>query len=254
MSAPTAQKGEVMTEVKLFDPFRRKPGTSLAEFSHYWITYHGELAKEFRRITRYVQSVRLEHQPSQLGLPLGEAWCDGCAETWHEDSASVLAMPEEERFPDLMADEANFIDLARPRYLLATRELLLDENGFDPRLRGVKVLHFVRRPRGTTRAEFARAWTDVDAATVGRRLGATRQVVCTAIDHVERPAEEAEAGATPSGDEGFDGVRELWWPNMAALESALVDEPTSAAGLFRPESIDVARSFALVARERVLVA
>jgi hypothetical protein len=247
-----------VSEVKLFDPFPRKVGTSLAEFSHYWITHHGELAKEFRRITRYVQSVRLEHKPAALGSPLADTWCDGCAETWHPDTASVRAMPEEDRFPDLMADEANFVDLSHARSLVVTRERLLDEQRFDPRLRGVKVLLFARRSRDSTRADFTAAWADDAGVDLGRRLGATRHVVCDAIDHIERPpiAASDHPGATIGTilDDGYDGVRELWWPNMAALETALTRQPEAAASLFSPDSIDPAGSFALVAHERLLVA
>jgi hypothetical protein len=246
-----------MTQIKVFDPFPRKQGTSLAEFSHYWITHHAELAKEFRRIRRYVQSVRLEHKPVALGPPLAETWCDGCAETWHRDAASVDEMPDDERFPDLMEDEANFIDVTHRRYLLKAEERLLDERDFDPRLRGVKVLLFVRRSPSLRPPQFVTAWTADVAATWGRQLGVTRHVVCSAIGHIERapsPETGSPAGASAaSADDGYDGVRELWWPNMSALEAGLTRAPDAASRLFRPGSIDPARSFALVAHERVIV-
>jgi len=229
--------------VKLFDPLPRKKGTSLAEFSHYWMTHHAELVKEFRRITRYVQSVRLEHKPRALGPPLGETWCDGCAETWHADVSSVDEMAGDPLFPELMDDETRFIDRAHPRYLLKTEERLLDEHEFDPRIRGVKVLLFVRRSPSATRREFTTAWTDDAGATSSRRLGATRHVVCSAVGQVE----------SMSAEDGYDGVRELWWPSMPALGEGLAREPRAAAALLRPDTIDVARSFALVARERVIV-
>lgn len=229
--------------MKLFDPLVRKEGTSLAEFSHYWMTYHAEIAKEFRRIRRYVQSVRLERTSAALGSPLAEAWCDGCAETWHDDADSIEAMASDPRFPDLMDDETRFIDVAHPRYLLMTEERLLDERDFDPRLRGVKVLLFARRSAALSRPEFAASWIDDSAATLGRQLGATRHVVCSAVGQV----------AAMSAEDGYDGVRELWWPSMADLEAALARDSRAARSLFQPETIDVARSFALVARERVIV-
>lgn len=246
-----------MTQIKVFDPFPRKQGTSLAEFSHYWITHHAELAKEFRRIKRYVQSVRLEHKPAALGPPLGETCCDGCAETWHRDAASVGEMAADERFPDLMEDEANFIDVTHRRYLVKTEEHLLDEHDFDPRLRGVKVLLFARRPPGLRPSQFTAAWTADVAATLGRQLGVTRHVVCSAVGHIERvPSPEAGSPAGTSAasvDDGYDGVRELWWPDMSSLEAGLTRSPDAASRLFRPDSIDAARSFALVAHERVIV-
>lgn len=249
--------------MKLFDPLPRKRGTSLAEFSHYWMTHHAELAKEFRRIRRYIQSVRLEHKPSALGYPLGDTWCDGCAETWHDDAASVDAMAADPRFSDLMDDEARFLDLTHPRSLLKTEERLMDEHGFDPRLRGVKVLIFVRRAANLSRSEFLTSWDDDAAVSLGRQLGSTRHVVCSSLGQVEREAAQDDAGAeggvsvsaatSVDADDGYDGVRELWWPSMAHLESALAGDPRAAERLIRPHTIDVARSFALVAHERVIV-
>ena len=53
--------------------------------------------------------------------------------------------------------------------------------------------------------------------------------------------------------DGYDGGRELWWPSVADVEAARARDARAARSLFQPETIDVAGSFALVARERVIV-
>lgn len=245
-----------MPDVKIFDPFVRKPGTSVAEFSHYWITKHAELVKQFRPIKRYVQNMRLDHKPAGLGKPLGETWCDGCAQTWYDDVSAVDSMVDQPLFPLLMEDETRFLDFAHPRYLLKTHERILDVDGFDERLRGVKVMLFVRRAPGLERSDFETAWADDATADLGRRLGVTRHVVCAAIGDdaaIRHPNVDGPRVPAAGGTDGYDGVRELWWPDMATLEAALESQPRTAADLLWPDAIDAGRSFALVAHERIIV-
>lgn len=96
-----------------------------------------------------------------------------------------------------------------------------------------------------------------DAAELGRTLGVTRHVCCIAVGHVQREADDERPApdADPaSGGEGYDGVRELWWPDLPALERGLSAHPDTARALLAPAGVDAARSSTLVAQERVIVA
>jgi hypothetical protein len=164
-------------------------------------------------------------------------------------------MATEPLFLDLMDDEANFIDLAQPRSLFTAHELVLDERGFDPLRRGVKDLLFVRKKPELERGDFIAAWTDEGAASLGRRLGVNRHIVNTAIGHLQRAS---STGATDETDDrgesgGYDGVRELWWPDHASLHAGLDHHPKAAAALFDDGAIATEQSFALVAHERVIL-
>lgn len=246
-----------MPGIKLFDPFSRRADLSRAEFSHHWITHHAEIVKDIRRIGRYVQSVRLDDAPALLDEVFAPSAWDGCAETWHASADSVRAMPGEPRFAELMADERRFLDLTRPRQLIQTEEHLVDEDDFDPRTRGVKLLVFVRRQSEVGESEFADRWRTpgADDVDLAHRLGVTRQVRCTAIGQVVREAEDPPSAPGPASvPGGYDGVHELWWRNRAAMHEALATQPDAARRLLTGDLIDAARSTTLVAHERIIVA
>ncbi|WP_431778968.1 EthD domain-containing protein [Microbacterium aurantiacum] len=243
-----------MTAVKLFDPFSRKAGISIAEFSHHWITHHAEIVTRIPRVRRYIQSLRLEVAvPSGADRFPAPRW-DGCAETWHDDPSSIAAMVDEPLFGELMADERNFLDLSAGRDLIVTTETVLDEDGFDPRVRGVKMMVFARRHPSSSPSDFRRSW-EADLAAAGRTLGVTRHVVCTAIGDVHRAADAAstDANAQPAAAQGFSGVRELWWPDIASLTASIGRHPDLIRRIVAPEGVDPARSTTLVVRERVIV-
>jgi hypothetical protein len=243
-----------MSAVKVFDPFPRKVGTSLAEFSHYWMTWHADLAKSFLQLLHYTQNMRLEDKPASLGAPLAETPCDGSAETWFESAQAVQDMVNDPRFPMLMEDERQFMETGAPRHLLMTEEHVLDSERFDTRMRGIKVLVFARRAVGTDQSAFLAEWGRDDAVSLGRTLGATRHVACATVGDVEMvdPTTGQETPHEPD-DAPYDAVRELWWRDLAALREASEREPEAWVELIRPSVIDAPRSYALLAHERIIV-
>lgn len=246
-----------MSGIKLFDPFSRQADLSLAEFSHHWITHHAEIVKDIRRIARYVQCVRLDDAPALLDELFAPSPWDGCAETWHASAASVRAMPGEPRFAELMADERNFLDLTRSRHLIQTEEHLVDEEYFDPRTRGVKLLVFVRRRTEVREREFSDSWrrSIADDADLAHQLGVTRHVRCTVIGQVVREAEDRpDAPGSASASDAYDGVHELWWRDLHAMHHALGALPDATRRLLAGDMVDPGRSTTLVAHERIIVA
>ena len=242
-----------MTQVKLFDPFPRLTGTTLADFSDHWTDVHAEIAKHIPQIRHYVQSHRVETVPDDLFGELGATWCDGSSETWYDSAESVQAMMDEPALAELMTDEANFMDLAVKRYPVMTREYLIDAGRFvDPERHGVKVLLFVRRPEGVTPDDFHARWLSEEDVALGRALAATRHVACPAVAETYtflHPNPDLRNG----GEQPYDGVRELWWPTLEALTRAARDQPDAWGALLWPSVADVPRSLMLVARERVII-
>jgi hypothetical protein len=233
-----------MSMIKIHYPIRRRRDLSVSEFSHYWITMHAEFAKSFPQIQGMTQCVAVPDTPAGLGAPLAKTWCDGAAEMWLEGEAALEELAADPGFAALIADEDNFLEPGM-RFFVKTSEWILDEEGFDRWRRGVKVAVFARRPEGTPREDFLRAWSQ-DDPTVGRALGATRQVECASVD----PAADND----PTGDEApYDAVRELWWPNLDAVQAAAESDPDGWAALIRPDAIDLERSFALCSHERVVL-
>ncbi|MBS1678822.1 MAG: EthD domain-containing protein [Actinobacteria bacterium] len=242
--------------VKVHDLFAHKPDISVEEFHRYWASGHAELACTFPQIKHYVQSHRIDGVAPPAGF--GPTWPDGCAETWYDDLASIEEMVASPRFSaELMVDETRFMNLGNPRPLLVSREALLDEDGFEPEgERGVKLLIFAARPAGTGRDEFLAAWAGDDDVALGRRLGATRHVVWTPVTEGGVLIQnELDAGdeQQDSGGGSYDAVRELWWPDEAAMAAATAAENDDWQALLRPAAADAARSMTLPARERVII-
>jgi hypothetical protein len=242
-----------MTQVKLFDPFARRAGTSLDEFSMHWTERHAEIARlRIPEIRHYVQSHRLEGKPAALGAPLGEPSCDGSSETWYDSPAGFRSMLPGEGVAALMVDEPNFIDLSLPRSPVMTHEHPIDAGRFDPARHGVKVLLFLRRAPGAELDHLHARLVVEEMAELGRAVGATRHVACTTVPESYStfiPNDELDKEAIRP----YDAVRELWWPDAAGLERGAAQAPEAWKALVHPAESDVPGSFALFARERVIV-
>jgi EthD domain len=240
--------------VKVHDLFARRSDLTFEQFSAYWSSRHAEIATSFTQIKHYVQSHRSGDQ--RIVPALGTTWPDGCAETWYDDLASLEEMVGMTRFSEeLMVDETNFMNLSEPRPLLASEEHLVDESGFDPNNRGVKLLLFAARPAGYSRKDFLAGWGGEDDAKLGRTLGATRHVVCTPVTEGGVLIQtDLEPASEENGDRvSYDGVRELWWTGRAAFESAITAEDATWGQLLHLDTIDQARSITLLAEERVII-
>lgn len=241
--------------VKVHDLFAHKPDISAEEFHSYWASDHAELACTFPQIKHYVQSHRIEDFDPPVGL--GETWPNGCAETWYDDLSQIEEMVASPRFSaELMVDETKFMNLENPRPLLVSREALLDEDGFEPEgERGVKLLIFAAMPAGSNREDFLAAWTDDDDIALGRKLGATRHVVWTPITEggvqIQNDLDSGEEAQAGGGS--YDGVRELWWRDEAAMAAATAADNDDWQALLRLDATDAARSMPLPARERVII-
>jgi uncharacterized protein (TIGR02118 family) len=238
--------------VKLHDLFARKAGTSQAEFSAYWTGTHAPIAQRFEQIRHYVQCHRIQERPLVEGF--APTWPDGCAETWYDDVDALAAMVASPRFSELMVDETNFMNLDRPRPLLASAARLVDANGFDVGARGVKLLLFAARRAELDEDAFMRAWSRADDAALGRRLGVSQHIVCTPVAtgiliQSDKAADSSAGNARP-----YDAVRELWWPSLADFEQARAQQPEAWTALLRLDAVEAARCMTLLSQERVIIA
>lgn len=93
--------------VKLVFLLHRKPGMTAEEFHRYWRDVHGPIGAAMPGVRRYVQN----HASSALdGSP---APCDGFAEIWFDDTASMTQALTSPEGLAAQADAANFMDVSR---------------------------------------------------------------------------------------------------------------------------------------------
>jgi hypothetical protein len=107
---------------------------------------------------------------------------------------------------------------------------------------GVKVLQFVCRAPGIDRDEFRRIWlSESDGDEASNALGLVRHERGAGI-----PESDGEAAA-------FDGVRELWWPDVWCFMAARGEAPEAWEQLISGPGIDPAGSGFLVTTEHRVV-
>ena len=90
----------------------------------------------------------------------------------------------------------------------------------------VKIFYLIPKRPDLSDEQFHRHWREVHAPLALRLPGLRRYVQCHVLP-------ETYAGSTPT----YDGVAELWWPDLASLEKAALSPE------FRVEQLNDARQF-----------
>ena len=121
----------------------------------------------------------------------------------------------------------------------------------------VKLVFCLRRLPHLSRAQFQRYWGETHGPLVrshAATLGIRRYVQVHTLDDPRQEVLRASRG----GPEAYDGVAELWWDSLDALEAATREPAGQAAALALLEDerrfIDLARSPLFVAEERPVIA
>jgi hypothetical protein len=252
--------------IRLVFLLRRKDGQSLVEFQDRWRSDHGPLVASHQThlgILRYTQTHRLDDPINDaLARPRGvmEAPYDGVAELWWESVESLAAASATEAGrragAELLADEAEFIDLATSPLWLAhehpqvnpTPEPLVARPGG----RTVK-LHFPLRHLPTMSMAAAQEYWRVQHGPLIRALAPAMGVArYLQVHRFESPVEQALRASRGTVTEAYTGHAETWYDRgapagpdgAAAGRRAIEDERTF---------IDLARSAIWVGHEHVVV-
>jgi hypothetical protein len=163
---------------------------------------------------------------------------------WFDDVASADGLMNDPDYAENAAhDEDNFHHMDRMTALRATQRVLLEGPPILKDTGNVKVMQFVRRPGGTDPGAFREAWLgDAAEDALVEDLRATRHVRAAMI-----PEDYA------AGDPRFDGVRELWWPDVWSFMAARERAPEAWASLTAAPAVDPAGSGFLVTAENRVV-
>jgi uncharacterized protein (TIGR02118 family) len=222
--------------IKTMALLSRKPDVSPEQFDAHWHHPHGDpLSLAIDTLRHYVQSTRKPIEPVASNGPY-----DGIAEVWLDDVQTAAGLTEHPNFAAAQADQVNFMLPDAVRYLMTEEHAVTGDTG-PGEAAGVKLMHLVRRAASSSPEDFHADWPGSRDAELGTALGATRHVRCHSVD------------VTYSGDEPiYDGVRELWFDDLAALLRAHSDETESWRALFAPAVADGSRSTLFVCTQRRL--
>ena len=188
--------------VKVLTFIKRKSGMPVDEFQTYWRTRHPEAVTRLPGIRRYVQSHVL---PSAYAK--GEPVHDGIAEVWADDTDALRAMTQSPAHPDLIIDEARFIDRSRMGFIV-TEERVVKDGAVGPE--AVKAVEFFRRRETLEPEAFQRHLRETHAALAQKIPGLARYVISTTRLSAYRGAQAP----------AYDGAASLWFAALDALKSA----------------------------------
>jgi uncharacterized protein (TIGR02118 family) len=208
--------------VKIFYLIPKRPDISDEQFHSHWRGVHAELALRIKNLRRYVQSHRIKHAGFGLSSPY-----EGIAEVWFDSLDAAKQMRDSREYIDgAFADEPNFIDTSRLTWLATQENVVLDGPAMSKDTPSVKALFFPKRKPGMSVADYQHYWRTTHGPIVPKTPGLLRYVQCHVLP-------ETYQEGTPA----YDGVAELWWPNVESLEKAAVSPE------FRVEQLNDARQF-----------
>ena len=193
--------------IKVVSVLQRKSGMSVEDFQRYWLHEHAPIVCRLPGLRRYVQSHTLLG-----GYRKGQPAADGLAELWFDDSNALRALPDTAQLQAVLADEPNFVDMARFIQVHTHEHVIKD--GPVP-AGGVKNIEFVTKKAAMSVADFQHYWI-----TTHGPLGASIKTVARYV--------QSHTQATAYGRErppALDGFALTWFENTQAMrESARTPE------------------------------
>ena len=107
----------------------------------------------------------------------------------------------------------------------------------------VKLIYVITRKAGMPVEEFQRYWRETHGPIAARIPGVRRYVQCHTLP-------ELYGRETPPA---YDGAAELWYDDLDAMRAALRSPELAAAQEDERNFIDLAKVFAMVTEEKVIV-
>ena len=252
--------------IRLVFLLRRRAGLSLTEFQDRWRLDHGPLVASHQTrlgVLRYTQSHRLDDPVNDaLARARGgmEEPYDGVAELWWESEGALAAASGSEEGrragAELLADEAEFIDLAASPLWIAHEYPQVNPSPEHlvarPHSRIVK-LHFPLRHVPTLSFDDAQRYWRVQHGPLIRALAPAMGIArYQQVHRVESPVEAALRASRGTVTAAYTGHAETWFDrsvppgpeSRAAGRRAVEDERTF---------IDLPRSAIWVGKEHVFI-
>jgi uncharacterized protein (TIGR02118 family) len=212
---------------------RKEPLDDTA-FHRYWRDTHGPIAGRIKQLHMYVQSHRIPYTGSNSSY-------DGEAEVLIDSLSALAEMRKSPEYLDgALADERNFIDLARVEWLATQDHVIVEGPTGSPLIKGVYQL---KRMAGMSVDEFRKYWIEVHGNLGSKLPGLRRYVQSHLVD-------DAYLYARPH----FDGVAQLWFNNADAMRAAFESPQGKALAADGPKFIDTSALRVLVAQEHVVIA
>ncbi|MBK8595407.1 MAG: EthD domain-containing protein [Holophagales bacterium] len=234
---------------------RHKPGMTTERFYYEWSVLHVALmltnASTMRTFRRYTQHFAILGVPREVRLlPQHEMAWESFAEHWIDQPEDILPSIQNEDYLGRMRPHS-FSDAAMELQLLAG-ETVFQREGF--RSGGVKVIHTLKRPEGTTQDAFEAGWAGRHGPAVVSALGdkGLRKYVLDRPLRLE--SEQFKTSLFAHGKVGqYAGTEELWFDDLESAARMGTDpEVRAVLGASLASLVDVPRSHSMYVIERVV--
>ena len=219
-----------------------RPGMTAKEFQDYWVDVHAvKYAGKITQIRRYMIDTRVPFA-GDLGAP--QLPHQGVAEIWLKNEEEQLASLQSEEFVQgARLDEPNWAAFWLSFVLDTTAHVVVEGPPPAREPTGVKLLMLLKRKPGVPLENFRRFALGVHGPVVAELPGLRRYLQCHTRD-----------GFYVFGEAGFDGVEQLWFDDVDAVERALGskhfrEEVKASLEAF----VDPRYVFSLVAREHWII-
>lgn len=106
--------------------YKRKPGLSHEQFCRHWREVHGPLIRSHPVVSRYIKRYVQHHIEPGTGFPGTQPLdFDGFSESWWDSVEARQKLYAEPSFREqVIADEANFIDMTQTRILMFDKQVV----------------------------------------------------------------------------------------------------------------------------------
>ncbi|MBM4255925.1 MAG: EthD family reductase [Deltaproteobacteria bacterium] len=226
--------------VKCFALLTKKTGTSDEHFHNHWRTTHAQLALRITSLRRYVQSHYIPHVSASFAV----APFHGAAEVWYDDLATAVGMRTNPQYVEgAYADEPNFINQSDLKWLATKEHAVVAGSPIAKDAQLVKGVFLVKRKPGLSVAEFQDYWRNKHAPLVPRTPHLLKYVQC----HVLPETYESEFPPP------FDGVAELWWPDLAKFKESWASKEIQVEQLTDAKNFVGAETCAFLAQENRVI-
>jgi uncharacterized protein (TIGR02118 family) len=186
-----------------------KPGMTTQQFQDYWVNVHAvQYASKISQIRRYLIDTRIPFD-GDLGNPLLPH--QGVAEIWLDNAEEQLASLQSQEFlQGARLDEPNWAAFWLTLVLDTTAQVIVEGPPLTTDPTWVKLLMLLKRKPGVPLENFRCYGLQVHAPVTAELPGLKRYLQCHTRDNFY-----------VFGEPRFDGVEQLWFENIAALNSAL---------------------------------
>ena len=198
----------------------KRDDIDLEAFNRHWREVNGPLMMRLKQ-AGYIRDYVQNHKVAELeGIePAG----DGCVMMWADTLEDIITMSQSaEYFEGAEQDEENFMD-GPPSGLFVIEDLVFEQDKAfdldkaDALAEGVKLIAFVRHKEEVDLEEFQNEWMQRRQPLIG---------VAPDNDDAPQmaPLRYVRSFLSPAlyfvGPMAFDGVEEIWFPTLEALEAA----------------------------------